>query len=157
MYLPERTDLMLDLTSSMVSRPGAPLIKKTYNYLKLCRNGLYAWSRVSRPRTMSENSENLALQRLKPEEEEEIVWLLTEFFHGYDNLNPLDYFTLTEQVMQRESRSSAAKHLRAPTFRKSIGKHSFKKRIVSLWNNLPLHVRESTSINSFKANYDKFV
>ena len=35
-------------------------------------------------------------------------------------------------------------------------KYSFTQRIVYIWNSLPEHVVNSSSVNSFKNNLDKF-
>ena len=35
-------------------------------------------------------------------------------------------------------------------------KYSFTQRIVNIWNSLPEHVVNSSSVNSFKNNLDKF-
>jgi len=40
--------------------------------------------------------------------------------------------------------------------RHDVRKYSFTQRIVNIWNSLPEHVVNSSSVNSFKNNLDKF-
>ena len=40
--------------------------------------------------------------------------------------------------------------------RLDLRKHFFSVRIPTIWNALPLTIRQSTSVNQFKALYDKF-
>jgi len=40
--------------------------------------------------------------------------------------------------------------------RYDVRKYSFTQRIVNIWNSLPEHVANSSSVNSFKNNLDKF-
>ena len=40
--------------------------------------------------------------------------------------------------------------------RYDVRKYSFTQRIVNIWNSLPEHVVNSSSVNSFKNNLDKF-
>ena len=52
----------------------------------------------------------------------------------------------------RVTRSHLNKEVEKPRFRLDIRKNFYTIRVVNHWNSLPLHVRESKSISTFKSN-----
>ena len=57
----------------------------------------------------------------------------------------------------RMTRSMTAKQLEKPRFRLDIRKHCYTIRVIDIWNNLPLEIRNSNSIHTFKKNVKKYL
>jgi len=66
-------------------------------------------------------------------------------------------FTFTSEIRSRILRSTCPLQLYSPKPRSELYTRSFQYPGVSIWNNLPVHVRHSTSVNVFKARYLKWV
>ena len=57
----------------------------------------------------------------------------------------------------RMTRSKTEKKLDKPKFRLDIRKNAFTIRVIEHWNNLPIAIRECTSIHTFKSNVKTFL
>ena len=57
----------------------------------------------------------------------------------------------------RMTRSKADKQLEKPRFRLDIRKHSYSMRVIDNWNDLPITIRNSSSINTFKKNVKDYL
>ena len=57
----------------------------------------------------------------------------------------------------RMTRSMADKQLEKPRFKLDIRKHAYSIRVIDIWNNLPLKIRNSNSISTFKKNVKEFL
>ena len=65
-------------------------------------------------------------------------------------------FTFTSEIHSRILRSTCPLQLYSPKPRSELYKRSFQYSGVSIWNNLPVHVQHSPSVNVFKARYLKW-
>ena len=61
------------------------------------------------------------------------------------------------ETTSRMTRSKTEKKLDKPRFRLDIRKNAFTIRVKEHWNNLPIHIRECTSIHTFKSNLKTFL
>ena len=82
------------------------------------------------------------------------VW---KYLHHQQDVDPALLFTLRKDVALRTTRQSAdelalADRDRDPSL--ELRRHFFTVRVVRQWNDLPLSVRQSTSIDMFKNRYD---
>ena len=66
-------------------------------------------------------------------------------------------FTFTFEIHSRILRSTCPLQLYSSKPRSELYKRSFKYSGVSIWNNVPVHVQHSPSVNVFKARYLKWV
>ena len=57
----------------------------------------------------------------------------------------------------RTTRSMTDKKLEKQRFRLDIRKHTYSVRVVKFWNNLPLKIRESKSVYTFKNNVKNYL
>ena len=55
------------------------------------------------------------------------------------------------------TRSKTDKQLEKPKFRLDLKKNSYNVRVISKWNSLPLHIRESKSLSTFKQNVKSYL
>lgn len=67
-----------------------------------------------------------------------------------------DYFTVTADIHQHVTRGNQAGNLYTPKCRLEQTKGWFTNRVIANWNELPAEIRSSTSVNSFKNNYDNW-
>ena len=65
----------------------------------------------------------------------------------------MDFYKETDRYSFRHSDKLTLKMRYA---RRNVLKFSFFHRVVGTWNSLPLSIRETTSVNSFKALVKKF-
>ena len=65
-------------------------------------------------------------------------------------------FTFTSEIHSRILRSTCPLQLYSPKPRSELYKRSFQYPGVSIWNNLPVYVQHSPSVNVFKARYLKW-
>jgi ribonucleases P/MRP protein subunit RPP40 len=93
------------------------------------------------------NLTSLAKRRLRAD-------LLETFkiLKGYEKLNSETFFELSTN----RNRGHALK-LYKMRVNKDVGKFNFGNRIVNIWNKLPDHVVESTSVNIFKSRLDTYL
>ena len=83
------------------------------------------------------------------------VW---KYLHGQQDVDPSRLFTLKNEVAVRTTRlSSDELALADRNAAHDPRRYSFAVRVVRQWNSLPLEVRSSQSINSFKNSYDAFL
>ena len=98
---------------------------------------------------------------MTPEERNEVLGLSTheerrrrgDMIATFKNIDNPSLFTLRNNDRTRGN----AKTIVTREYKHDIKRHSFNHRIVANWNSLPNFVVNSTSINSFKTNYDKYV
>ena len=86
--------------------------------------------------------------------------------HGIDDVEASSFFTIasdhhrhaTRQAVsiREEGATPTPTHglLKGPS-RLELRANFFSQRVVNTWNALPLHIKNSISVNSFKNNYDK--
>jgi len=79
-----------------------------------------------------------------------------KMMNGFTHVNISDFFNFTSQRHDTSTRSVTNKLLVPEKCRLDVRKHFFSNRIVQIWNELPLEVRESETINCFKNIYDEW-
>jgi len=82
---------------------------------------------------------------------------LFKLLNGYSSMNVEHLFCYTSQRHNVHTRSASNNHLVAEKSRLDVRKNFFTNRVVSKWNELPIEVRETESVNSFKNLYDDFM
>ena len=83
------------------------------------------------------------------------VW---KYLHHQQDVDPSPLFTLKQEVAVRTTRLSADElALVDKQSTHDPRRYFFTVRVVRQWNNLPIDVRRSGSINSFKNSYDAFI
>ena len=82
------------------------------------------------------------------------VW---KTLHGYDNVSEDTWFERLVHEGDISTRLSGQElSLRQKSGRRDPRMHSFSVRCVKNWNILPVQIKNSESLNSFKSNYDAF-
>ena len=64
---------------------------------------------------------------------------------------------ITSGEPTRQTRSKTDKKLEKPKFRLDIRKNFFSVRLVDNWNELPIEIRESRSLGTFKTNVKSYL
>ena len=82
------------------------------------------------------------------------VW---KTLHGQVDVDPSTLFTMANANSSQRTRY-ASYHLNVakPRHKSNVRKNFFGVRVCDGWNDLPNSVRESSSLNSFKNNYDNW-
>ena len=76
---------------------------------------------------------------------------------GYDNVEESHFFERYTNDPGRDTRLSTNHlNLKHKNFRNDPRKSSFSVRVARQWNDIPNTVRNCTTLNSFKKNYDDF-
>ena len=82
---------------------------------------------------------------------------------GIDDVNPLNYFTISANQHHHTTRQAASIHdgVVVPSYGLTQGpaklelrRNSFSQRIVAPWNSLTATVKAATTVNDFKSKYD---
>ena len=82
------------------------------------------------------------------------VW---KTLHGQVDVDPTTLFTMANvNSSQRTRYSSYHLNVAKPRYKSNMRKNFFSVRVCDGWNDLPNSVRESSSLNSFKNNYDNW-
>ena len=82
------------------------------------------------------------------------VW---KILHGKEDVNPETWFSLVGGK-ERETRiNDQQTTLIRPRCKHETRERFFSVRVVDRWNKLPSHVREATTINIFKNEYDRII
>ena len=63
-------------------------------------------------------------------------------------------FVMTKDYSQRSTRASTGLNLTPPKSKLDLRKYFFSARVVNPWNNLPMSVKSSDTIDTFKRRYD---
>ena len=80
-----------------------------------------------------------------------------KMLRGFTKVDKSTWLTfLSREVGPQTRLSSDPLSLETKPARLDLRKHFFSVRIPTIWNALPLTIRQSTSVNQFKALYDKF-
>ena len=79
-----------------------------------------------------------------------------KMLNGLTSVDTSKLFSFTNQRHDVPTRSATNNCLVSEKCRLDIRKHFFCNRVVQNWNNLPLDVRETSSVNDFKILYDDF-
>ena len=80
-----------------------------------------------------------------------------KMLRGFTKVDKSTWLTfLSREVGPQTRLSSDPLSLETKPARLDLRKHFFSVRIPPIWNALPLTIRQSTSVNQFKALYDKF-
>ena len=77
--------------------------------------------------------------------------------NGFTCMDTEKFFCYASQRHDLSTRSVANKSLVAEKCHLNVRKYFFNNRVVNPWNALPIEVRESESVNSFKNNYDDWM
>ena len=81
-----------------------------------------------------------------------------KILHGHDNVKEGTWFSRLSATAVRETRASSAPYtLEQRRVNTDLRRQMFGYRVVRRWNNLPLHIRDATSVNDFKSKYDMWV
>ena len=74
---------------------------------------------------------------------------------GFGGINPSKFFSFVQDRHDANTRQHEANHLVMEKCNRNVRKHFFTNRVVNEWNELPLHVKEAKTTNSFKNLYDE--
>ena len=81
-----------------------------------------------------------------------------KILNGVEAIDASSLFTLAADVASRSTRqSSDPLCLLKPAARLEVRRNFFSIRVCDTWNNLPLELRLSNTLNSFKNNYDMWL
>ena len=77
---------------------------------------------------------------------------------GHDQIDRNSMFTLATDVASRSTRQSTDPlHIVKPLAKLDLRRHFFSIRVCDPWNDIPLDIRQSPTLNSFKNSYDKWL
>ena len=80
-----------------------------------------------------------------------------KYLNGFNDVNPDTLFSFVRDRHCRSTRSYSNNNLVAEKTSLDARKFFFTNRVTGAWNNLPLDVREASSVNSFKNKYDEYL
>ena len=81
-----------------------------------------------------------------------------KILHGHDNVRESTWFTRLGSIAVRETRANSAPYtLEQKRVNTELRKHMYSYRVVKVWNNLPLNIRDAKSVIDFKSKYDRWV
>jgi len=90
-----------------------------------------------------------------------------KIMNGIDDVNPRTWFIPASDRMSQPTRTTThiledgtpttTLNLLVPKARLDLRKNFFSNRIINSWNSLPVQIKNSTSVNSFKNGYDKYM
>ena len=80
-----------------------------------------------------------------------------KIINDYSGIDKDDFFHFVRDRHDIETRSVSSDLLVPEKCHLNVRKNFFVCRVVNDWNSLPLHVRESGSVNGFKNNYDDYM
>ena len=81
-----------------------------------------------------------------------------KILHRVEDIDPSTLFSLSADVASRNTRqSSDPLNIVKPASRLEIRRNFFSVRVCDSWNALPLDIRMSGTLNSFKNNYDSWI
>ena len=95
-------------------------------------------------------------------EENRVRGDMIEMYKMMTNKNKLDYREWFKLDVTREGASNTRGNSgylnveEPPKSNTNVRKFSFSQRCPGVWNNLPDNVKQATTVNGFKAAYDKF-
>ena len=82
------------------------------------------------------------------------VW---KILHGKEDIDKSHLFTMAADAAQRPTRQSSSPYsIKPPQWNGDVRKNFFSNRVVQPWNDLPISIQSSSSINVFKANFDSY-
>ena len=81
-----------------------------------------------------------------------------KILNGIDKVDRHTWFKTVAESNSRPTRQTEypGNLVRQCVSRTDIRQNFFSQRVVTQWNSLPNYVKDSTSVNSFKNNYDQF-
>ena len=80
-----------------------------------------------------------------------------KLINDHNGLDKYEYFEFVQNRHSIETRNYTDNLLVPEKCRTNLRKNYFSSRVVNAWNSLPMHIRNSSSINSFKNNYDAYM
>ena len=81
-----------------------------------------------------------------------------KILNGFDKVNPSIWFPTVDNQHTRLTRNTSYnKNLIATRFKTDIRRNFFSVRVVSLWNSLPIEVKESRNVTIFKTKLEELV
>jgi len=80
-----------------------------------------------------------------------------KILNGLSGLDKHDFFNFVQDRHSIETRSHSDDLLVPEKCRLNLRQNSFSCRVVNMWNSLPPEIRESSSVNNFKNNYDMHI
>ena len=81
-----------------------------------------------------------------------------KILHGFDKVDSKVWFTTYGETQNRLTRASnfPLNLVRSRVSRLEVRQNFFSQRVIGLWNSLPVDVKNSKTVNTFKSNYDIF-
>ena len=81
-----------------------------------------------------------------------------KILHGHDDVKEETWFTRKNRVSTVNTRlNSSPFNLELKRAKSELRNNSFSIRVVNSWNSLPDLVKGSTTLNSFKNSYDRYL
>ena len=78
-----------------------------------------------------------------------------KILRGYDNVETGTWFTLVGSDVTRPTRMTSYKDNLVPKHsRTDLRRNFYSNRVVNLWNNLPVEIKDAKSLNIFKSLLD---
>ena len=106
-------------------------------------------------RTYEEKLIELGLKTLESRRKRYDLVQTFKIINGFDKVNSSIWFRMVDDQQTRLTRNTSYnKNLIATRFKTDIRRNFFSCRVVSLWNNLPIEVKESKSVISFKTKLE---
>ena len=109
-------------------------------------------------KTYEEKLKECGLTTLEERRERGDMIQVWKTLHGQVDVDPTTLFTMANvNSSQRTRYSSYHLNVAKPRHKSNVRKNFFGVRVCDGWNDLPNSVRESSSLNNFKNNYDNWV
>jgi len=99
---------------------------------------------------------NIGMTTLQARRERGDLIQVFKIMNDMSGLDKRDFFKFVQERHSKETRSYVDDRLVPEKCRLNLRKNFFSCRVVNAWNELPVEIRNSTSVNNFKNNYDDF-
>ena len=109
--------------------------------------------------TYQEKLAELGLESLADRRKRTDLIQVYKIIYGFDRVDMNIWFQTCQQANIRNTRQNDFPHnlTRRKVSRTDVRQHFFSQRTINLWNNLPTHIKEAPTINSFKSLYDDYM
>ena len=133
-----------------------PCYKKDINVLEAVQKRFVSLIKGLKSDTYEDKLGELGLTTLERRRHRGDCLEVYKILNNIEGLDCSKYFNFVEESNPFHTRSVSKKLLKIKRHSNNFGRHSFQTRAALSWNSLPLEIRDSPSVNSFKARYDSY-
>ena len=106
--------------------------------------------------TYEDRLKELGLLSLEERRHQADMVLVYKILHGKEDIEAADMFSMAAEAVRVTRTAADPLNVRVRHGRLDCRKFSFSVRVTELWNNIPADIKNSRSVTSFKAAYNKY-